>query len=571
MRLIKTIMGGKLSPNYDYLFLGKWCISKDNKIQGKKRNILPYHWDDRDEYYKSFIYLDDLYESRLEKYSNVLNEMHGVDNSTRYWRIIIGPWLGSFINVLYDRFLSINNAIKSGKVTDVEIFEYNTNNWVPKNFEEYYNYILNDSFNDILYSEIIKLTNIPYTTNNKIFLNNSIKIKTINKSIIKKIIDFSQIFVPSYFQKIVLFSVYAPLKNRMKLHYKLRQIPYYGLEILPKNVEINSISRNKFSVNSQLGEFERLLNVLIPMFIPTVYVENFSYVKLKSLQKFPKQTNVILTSTGYEGNDAFSIWAAERVENYKSKLYIDQHGGGTGLYLWDWDEGHINKISDKFFSWGWVDFRYKNVQPMPSIKISEYNISQNNMGDILYVMSSLPPYFYRHMSLPVAGQYSVYFKQQISFFDKVNEKVLKNLKIRSDSRFDKNINEKIKISGYGEYIDLDKSTFISRVNCTRICICSSNGSIFLEMMSANFPVIVFWNFNYNELRPAAQKWINQLQVVGIFHDSPQSAAKFLNSISHNVSKWWLSDKVQNIRSEFVENYALNSPDWCDKWHKELIK
>ena len=39
-----------------------------------------------------------------------LNEIHRVDHSLRYWRILVGPWLGYFTQPLFDRWESVHQA-----------------------------------------------------------------------------------------------------------------------------------------------------------------------------------------------------------------------------------------------------------------------------------------------------------------------------------------------------------------------------------------------------------------------------------------------------------------------------
>ena len=49
------------------------------------------------------------YEKYLANLSEKLNQIHGVNYTERYWRIIIGIWLRA-IDALYDRYLSICQA-----------------------------------------------------------------------------------------------------------------------------------------------------------------------------------------------------------------------------------------------------------------------------------------------------------------------------------------------------------------------------------------------------------------------------------------------------------------------------
>jgi len=57
--------------------------------------------------------------------------------------------------------------------------------------------------------------------------------------------------------------------------------------------------------------------------------------------------------------------------------------------------------------------------------------------------------------------------------------------------------------------------------------------------------------------------------VGILHDTPGSAARFLNEIGNNVEKWWLNDEVQEVREKFCDNFAFSSADWKADWETFL--
>ena len=72
--------------------------------------VLPYHWDDRHKLYNDYQYLNSIYENTLIALQRQLNEIHQVDHSLQYWRILIGPWLGWFIQIVFDRWTMLNHA-----------------------------------------------------------------------------------------------------------------------------------------------------------------------------------------------------------------------------------------------------------------------------------------------------------------------------------------------------------------------------------------------------------------------------------------------------------------------------
>ena len=55
-------------------------------------------------------------------------------------------------------------------------------------------------------------------------------------------------------------------------------------------------------------------------------------------------------------------------------------------------------------------------------------------------------------------------------------------------------------------------------------------------------------------------------MVSILHDTPESAAQFVNSIFPNqVDSWWQSIEVQAARENLCNNFALQVDNPIDQW------
>ena len=89
--------------NKPILFLGEWCKRFSRKKNWNKLDseTLKYHWDDRDKLREDYSYLQEQHEVLLRDLSKQLNKIHKKNYSIRYWRILIGPWLGYFTQVLF--------------------------------------------------------------------------------------------------------------------------------------------------------------------------------------------------------------------------------------------------------------------------------------------------------------------------------------------------------------------------------------------------------------------------------------------------------------------------------------
>ena len=92
-----------------------------------------------------------MYEKVLVELSQQLNDLHNVQHSVRYWRILLGYWLSTFIQICLERYRSILQAIESGKVKNTWVCEYSSGAFVPKDFEEFLKFFHGDKYNKFLY------------------------------------------------------------------------------------------------------------------------------------------------------------------------------------------------------------------------------------------------------------------------------------------------------------------------------------------------------------------------------------------------------------------------------------
>ena len=91
----------------------------------------------------------------------------------------------------------------------------------------------------------------------------------------------------------------------------------------------------------------------------------------------------------------------------------------------------------------------------------------------------------------------------------------------------------------------------------------------METLPNNIPSIIFWDPNYWELKLSANHYFKKLKEVGIFHNTPLSAAQQLNKIQGDISNWWQKDAVQDARKEFCKNFAHFEKDYVLKLAKTI--
>ena len=562
------------------LFLGEWCkiYNQKNIWSGLDHKVLSYHWDDRGKLYHDYIYLDDVYERYLKLLSAKLNDLHHVNYSDRYWRIVIGPWLYYFVEILYDRYLSIKEATNSGLVTDTWICSKNIEKWVPNDFKVFQGWFLSDEYNQYLYSRIIEsLGELPFSFSEIENISPSEMTQNADfepriKHIGRKLLEIYGKYLPSRWNQVVFVTSYLSTLDLIRLQLSLKQMPYpVSPTILPEDVPAKPSMRKKLILNEGLNEYESILDRLIVEQIPKAYIEGYANLNETSLDAYPAKPKAIFTANAYNSDIGFKMWAAYQVEK-GVPLLGTQHGGHYGSNLWSASESHQINVCDRYYTWGWQNTGSSKTIPFSTGKFSKVQkmIKPNPAGKILLVTTSLPRYSYWMYSAPVGAQILDCLGDQYHFVQSISPEVHEHLLVRLYP-YDYGWNEASRWKDECPSLNLyqGRKSLNQQLKESRLFIGTYNATTYLETFSADFPTILFWDPKHWELRPSAMPYFDMLREAGILHDTPESAAKKVNEIYNDPQSWWDQSEVQEAKDEFCHQFARTSDNWFKEWKNEF--
>jgi putative transferase (TIGR04331 family) len=586
MFLATTANQNYWKKNEKILFLGEWCMSYDQQHIWSKldHEIIPSHWDEWEKLDERSIYLESIYEKYLRILASNLNDFHNEDHSLRYWRIIIGPWLRQFVDIIYDKYLSIKSAIESNKASHTWIPRLNPAQWVSADtitFNLRAN--SNNGFNLFLYSRIItQLGQIPFEyKDEKSFsgLKDPVEVKSLalpakTKIIIKSLLRRISRRIPDRFNQVVFSASGLSTLNLFKLQLSLGQFPYLELPyITERRTSIKENLRKSIKLSSGASELESILNSLIIEQLPTSFLEGYSSMRDKSLEAYPKHPKVIFTSNDSATNEGFKFWVAAQTEQ-GAKLTLAQHGGGYGMIGGLTKENHELEICDKYFTWGWTLKDQPKIVPMTGGKLQDtkYSIKPDFNGVILWVKVSWPSFFV-HMDLISGGlNGSRYLLRQARFLKVIFPEVAKILSVRFPS-YSFGLSEEKRFANIFPSIKIYKGaeSMYSQLRNSRLCIHDYLGTTWLETLSMNFPTVIFWDPKSVNILKSTQPFLDDLRRVGILHDTPESAAKLVNEIYEDPMSWWSSSDIQEVREKLCHQFARTSDEWLSQWKEELLK
>jgi putative transferase (TIGR04331 family) len=559
--------------NKPVVFLGEWCkrFSRKNFWEKIDSTTVPYHWDNRIQFGKDYDFLKDFHEDLLTELSSQLNNIHEVNHTVRYWRILVGPWLGIFVQILFDRWKMLKVASEQFNIDSCYVRKSSIEDLVPNDMQAFIKVFVTDTWNEAIYAQLLDLSfddiNIHILNDVEheyITINNKLPWKARFSNAIYTCLDVINKPLAHFDDIFILNSCFSKVTDA-KIQWNFIQFPKMWHSITTTKVKINIESRKwKLKENNE-SEFARIARKMIPLHIPAIYLEGYkSLVENQKKLPWPKNPKVIFTSTSFASDDVFKAWAAGKVEN-KSSLVIGQHGGNFGMTPRAFLEYHQIEICDFYFSWGWSNNENPKVLPIGSLKNIGHISGYSAQGNALMVEYALPRYSYQLYSVPIASQWIDYFEDQCRFVTALPVSLQDELQVRlykHDHGWDQEARWKHSFPNIN--FDLNNKPIKEIISKSRVYISTYNATTYLESLSWNFPTIIFWNPNHWEINDNALYYFNLLESVGIFHRTPESAAQQLIKVWDNVLDWWEDSSTQQARIAFCKQYSHISDDSIHK-------
>lgn len=568
-------------PLYENIYLsGEWCKTlSDNKFADVRYEVIPYHWSNRKKFHRDYEYLYSLVERTLSGLSVHLNQYHTAEYSNRFWRILLGPWLITYIPVIWERWEAMRLSSEKLKQTfhtslapDLEV--------PPKDFEIFRSFLDSDEWNHLIFSRILKFI-VPQNDlsfnlldRQKIILGLGLinHIQSKKKSGLKNlmyqtIVLFDHLIQKAlnlfkYKRKFTFFHTYFPKKFSIRLLLRLKTLPLFNGAFrsdiqYPKASLFDRSAWSDIKVKPQ-NDFEKFLFRFIMQDMPIAYLEGFSH--LEQAQRGITNSQNILTANAHWYNELFKIWTAHQVEQHAT-LIISEHGGAFPLTSNLMN--HPEKISDKFICWG--QETHKNHHRLPPNKIGFIRKRGfKNTDNITLVDFESVRYGYRAVAAPVGPLVLDVYNRNIEFISKLKPKILKDFRVKPKYLGSWGLEHGYK-KEFGQKIISPYTNMRSILNNSKLLISPYPQTVFSEGMFSSVPTILIFNPEYWDIDPKYQTLMEVLKNAKIAHTDPESAALHINDIAQDINVWWTSQNVVEARELFQEICLTISRNPIEDW------
>ena len=560
--------------------LGLWA--EDKLIDIKKIDKYDYRWN-------SPIFLkQDIYKIKLQyfKYlkeiSKNLNKYHSENYDNKYWEIILGPWLNTFLSIIYDRYQSLKYFSKNNKnVSSSTFFIFDEIKLRPKNSYQFKFLSQSDLWNQFIYQKIaenssfFKKIKIYYLSKmSPDFIDTQIasiypnKKQNTLKIFLKK--NIVKIFTQSKKINLFLYDSGLSYKTTFSLWTNINKLVSTSLFDFDVNKNNQNRSFEFIESKKKESELESINRILINELMPESFVESYSTISKNLKKNYNFIPKIIFTSFGYKVYDCFKIWSAKNIFHHRSKLILFQHGG-FGTYENSLDEDHQISISNVYLSWGWTYPKQKKIKPFfTSFKYPNVNLSKINKIMMVTAIKS------KYSNTLYTGYHSSswvnYIKFLDLFFQKTSSKIKSNLILKGytlDYGWD--YTELLKKNHKEISIYNDNKSFGELVKIYKLNIITYNGTSLLQSLSSGNPTIILWDSSIWRTSSISKKYFKLLQDCQILFDDIGKASIHLNNIYDDIDSWWNQSDLQKNLNLFVNYFSRNTNQFDNELIKELKK
>lgn len=563
------------------VFLGEWCCLYARRTYWKQidSKLLSSPYNQTDAIEDSYCRINQLYERVLPLLGSALNSIHGQNHDSRYWRILIGPWLQSYLLVVYDRYVHIKHALDLyPQCTTIGLSE---NSFVvPADTLDYSCNLLEDTYNLQLFTRILKALGRDFPCKETEVARNPLYAKLLGDSWKRKVLGsvmgvyakvsaklFKSVLLRnSYFPKTVEFELLGRNLGRLLLGWsKLVPCPRFDNDIERRSkLRIIDIGTN---------EFERCVSEMLYLDMPQCYIEGYDAVGKVARKNYPNRTNAVFSANAWYYDEHFKLWAAQSAEDGAMLLGI-QHGGIYGALGVMPSEDHETSIVDCYYTWGWNRAACRaKVIPIPASKLMGKEIigADNGKAGVLWVATSVPRYA-DIFQLFYPQYFSEYLVWQKQFAKALPQDILSVIRFRPHYQsYSWGIVERLLEFIPNIRIESWEVDFQSSLNDCRLYVCDHLSTTFTEALASNKPTILFWNPAINKLRPEAQPHFDLLKKVGILFETPEAAASAVASVYKDVETWWNAPERQMAVLGYCDKFARKSPNAMSIWSDEFKK
>ena len=495
----------------------------------------------------------------LNNFSNYLKKINKNKFSNNFYKNFTFNWLYYFIHFCH--YAKRYAELYKKELKNFRVILINQNSLIdlrPENlFSASHNFFWNEEYFSIFVTKFLK-EDLPKNWTLKTLGSKKnrchvkFKVSLISK-IKKKVLNF---FFPN------IFSVYG-LSLIDKIYFTLK-IKLRNKKNKFKKKDISITVKQRKTYSKPPIDDKEMLN-LAKKFLPKSFENIHKFTEIKK----DFSSDLLLCSASALTADEKDMYKIFSFKENGGKVISVQHGGSYR------DLNYIRHIielkMDYFISWGGEKhFNYnKKFTPLPSPQLKQPKMNLKKKSNILFVsktpMVFAPKYFCSTNLIDTYNRLCL----TINLLKNLNKKTFNKIIFRSHN--EGHFSEKKLLNAEVKNLKFSKNFPEDDILYSKLVLMNNYSTFFFKSLAWNVPTVLLTKINCWKLSPDARKMHIKLKKVGIIHEDPVKAAKFLNNFENKLSNWWYQDELQKVRKMFCKNYAQSDINWKSQWAKFLLK
>lgn len=595
---MKRLILTKLDPlpeNGEAVYLGPWSLPESAHVNDSWEKYgfrLPLP---RSAVPSAARAVEDISEHLLGEMTRLLNERHGA-HLPRFWRILLMPWLIRLSMCAYDRFLRIRERARDG--IPYEVFLTPEGEQISSEYTPHFNELLQqDAMNRLFFTRIVEALRPAHWTllRGKPAPESQMQLSPFLWFLRKKLLVRKWLSVlASNLGYVQFFRVYGigflngiVLSLRVALRRGIRMRGATPASCAsphnPRRVERSELAR-AIEEDGRLepGDGERFLEVaeaLARETLPRSLGKDFErYMRGADwmVRATTPWVRIVVSTDGLGADDQARFYIASMVERRGVAVVTSQHGGNYGLTDTFTLMGQTEyRTCDYFLSWGWKSHAGYSVPAIPvsSPLLSRVRRSQRCNGKAVLVTTE-PVLYSKQLGSELFPEDVRKFRQdKVRFIQSLDMEIracllfrpyMSPIGLKYDAKY---VTDRVGVLPIlrGRMVKSYGGRFAPGLAGCRVCVIDHIGTTMAMTFAAGIPSVLFWDEDVWRVNDQGKQALEKLRSAGIFHSTPEGAARHLNAIWPDVRDWWDDARTREAVEFFSSRYCRSSRNWRAEW------